>query len=127
MTALSPTFAAMPQGWVGRCVSTGATAHCVSKSGCAPHEASTLARAIAALPRLRLRGLMAIPEPTEDEAMQRAAVARLREIYEQLRAGGLLLDTLSVGMSADLEAAVVEGSTMVRVGTALFGGRTRPG
>ena len=66
---------------------------------------------------------MAIPAPTDDEATQRATVARLRELYERLRAGGLPLDTLSVGMSADLEAAVAEGSTMVRVGTALFGER----
>ncbi len=94
-----------------------------SKSGCAPEEASTLCRAIADLPRLRLRGLMAIPEATDDDAAQRAAFGRLRSIYNQLRADGLPLDTLSMGMSHDLEAAVSEGATIVRIGTAIFGER----
>jgi len=92
-----------------------------SKSGAAPDDVPTLARAIAALPRLRLRGLMAIPEPQGDLEAQRAPHRRLCELYDALRADGLALDTLSIGMSADLEAAVMEGSTMVRVGTAIFG------
>jgi hypothetical protein len=94
-----------------------------SKSGAAPDEVPELARAVAALPRLRLRGLMAIPEPTSDVALQRARFASLRQLRDQLNAGGLQLDTLSMGMSDDLEAAIAEGSTMVRVGTAIFGGR----
>ena len=94
-----------------------------SKSGCAPDEALALCQAVAALPNLRLRGLMAIPEPTEDPQAQRAAFRRLREIYEAVRAAGLPLDTLSMGMSHDLEAAVAEGATIVRVGTAIFGER----
>jgi PLP dependent protein len=95
-----------------------------SKSGVAPEEALTLARAIAALPRLTLRGLMAIPEPAATLDEQRAPHRRLRELLDALRADGLELDTLSMGMSADLEAAVLEGSTMVRIGTAIFGART---
>lgn len=98
-----------------------------SKSGCAPSDAPTLAQQIAAMPRLRLRGLMAIPEPTEDMAQQRRAFAALRTIYESIRASGMALDTLSMGMSADLEAAIAEGSTLVRVGTALFGARPQLG
>ncbi|SFM08291.1 YggS family pyridoxal phosphate-dependent enzyme [Rugamonas rubra] len=97
-----------------------------SKSGVAPAELAELARRVAALPNLRLRGLMAIPEPTEDYAEQRAAFAQLRQLYEQLRADGLALDTLSMGMSADLRAAVVEGATIVRVGSAIFGARHYP-
>lgn len=91
-----------------------------SKSGCAPAELAELARAVAELPNLRLRGLMAIPEPTDDPAAQRAAFARLRKLKEKL---GLDLDTLSMGMSHDLEAAIAEGATWVRIGTALFGAR----
>jgi len=91
-----------------------------SKSGCAPAELAELARAVAELPNLRLRGLMAIPEPTDDPAAQRAAFARLRELKDGL---GLDLDTLSMGMSHDLEAAIAEGATWVRIGTALFGAR----
>ena len=94
-----------------------------SKSGCAPHDAAALAQAVAALPRLRLRGLMAIPEPSEDIALQRRRFALLRELKDQLNATGLALDTLSMGMSHDLEAAILEGATQVRVGTAIFGGR----
>jgi PLP dependent protein len=82
-----------------------------------------LARAVAALPRLRLRGLMAIPEPAADFAAQRAPHRALRLLMDELRGQGLALDTLSIGMSADLDAAVAEGATMVRVGTAIFGGR----
>jgi hypothetical protein len=94
-----------------------------SKSGLAPDEVQGVARAVAALPRLRLRGLMAIPEPAGDEATQRAPHRALRALLDALNADGLALDTLSMGMSADLEAAVAEGATIVRVGTALFGGR----
>jgi len=95
-----------------------------SKSGVAPADLPALAAAVARLPRLRLRGLMAIPEPVDDEARQRAAFAQLRELAEQLRGTGLALDTLSMGMSADLRAAIVEGATIVRVGSAIFGART---
>ena len=94
-----------------------------SKSGVAPAELPALAQAVAALPRLRLRGLMAIPEPAGDEAAQRQPHRALRELLEALRQQGLALDTLSMGMSADLEAAVLEGATLVRVGTAIFGER----
>ena len=94
-----------------------------SKSGVAPNELPALARAVAALPRVHLRGLMAIPEPVDDFDAQRAPHRRLRELLEALRADGLALDTLSMGMSADLEAAIAEGATMVRVGSALFGAR----
>jgi pyridoxal phosphate enzyme (YggS family) len=96
-----------------------------TKSGVAPEEAPALARAVAALPRLRLRGLMAIPEPTEDPALQRRRFESLRALKERLVAAGLPLDTLSMGMSDDLEAAVAAGATMVRVGTAIFGARPR--
>jgi len=95
-----------------------------SKSGCAPGEVAALALAVAQLPNLRLRGLMAIPEPGEDVATQRRRFAILRELRERLAADGLVLDTLSMGMSDDLEAAIMEGATMVRVGTAIFGERT---
>ena len=94
-----------------------------SKSGVAPDEALTLARQIAALPSLRFRGLMAIPEPAATLDEQRAPHRRLREVLDALRADGLELDTLSMGMSADLEAAILEGATMVRIGTAIFGAR----
>ncbi|POR56060.1 hypothetical protein B0G62_101456 [Paraburkholderia eburnea] len=94
-----------------------------SKSGVAPEEAAQIAHAIAALPNLRLRGLMSIPEPAPTLDAQRAPHRRLRELFDALRADGLALDTLSMGMSADLEAAVLEGATIVRVGTAIFGAR----
>ena len=97
-----------------------------SKAGVAPDDVELLARAVAELPRLRLRGLMSIPEPSDDPDVQRAQHRRLRELLELLRARGLDVDTLSMGMSADLEAAIQEGSTMVRVGTAIFGERARP-
>ncbi|CAG0978287.1 partial Pyridoxal phosphate homeostasis protein, partial [Rhodocyclaceae bacterium] len=92
-------------------------------SGCAPAEAPALAAAVAALPNLRLRGLMALPEPTDDAALQRRRFAALRDLLAALNRGGLALDTLSMGMSDDMEAAVAEGSTLVRVGTAIFGAR----
>jgi len=95
-----------------------------TKSGVPPEEVGALARAVAALPRLRLRGLMAIPEPTEDARLQLERFRSVRELFDALNAQGLRLDTLSMGMSQDLEAAVAEGSTMVRVGTAIFGART---
>lgn len=95
-----------------------------SKSGVTPAEVAALAQAVAALPRLRLRGLMCIPEPSTDTAVLRARFRLLRELQEGLRASGLALDTLSMGMSDDLEAAIAEGSTLVRVGTAIFGTRT---
>ncbi len=94
-----------------------------SKSGVALGEAIVLARAVAVLPRLQLRGLMCIPEPTADDALLRARFATLRKLKDELVAGGLALDTLSMGMSHDLEAAIAEGATMVRVGTAIFGER----
>ena len=94
-----------------------------SKSGVAPAEVAALARAVIALPKLRLRGLMSIPEPADTIEAQRAPHRMLRELFEQLRAEGFGLDTLSMGMSADLEAAVLEGATLVRVGTAIFGTR----
>ncbi|HET9044064.1 MAG TPA: YggS family pyridoxal phosphate-dependent enzyme [Burkholderiales bacterium] len=95
-----------------------------TKSGVAPAEAPALARAVAALPRLRLRGLMAIPEPTDDPALQRRRFESLRDLRDRLAADGLALDTLSMGMSDDLEAAIAAGATMVRVGTAIFGARS---
>lgn len=91
-----------------------------SKSGCTPEDLPALAAAVAQLPQLRLRGLMAIPEPSDDPAEQHAAFARLRELQGALP---FQLDTLSMGMSHDLEAAIAEGATWVRVGTALFGAR----
>jgi pyridoxal phosphate enzyme (YggS family) len=94
-----------------------------TKSGVSLAEAPALAREIARLPRLQLRGLMAIPAPTDDFGAQRLPFSRLRALYEQLRADGLALDTLSMGMSHDLEAAIAEGATLVRVGTAIFGER----
>jgi pyridoxal phosphate enzyme (YggS family) len=94
-----------------------------AKSGVAPGEVLALAREVAALPRLRLRGLMTIPEPAEDFEAQLAVHRPARALYEQLRDAGLPLDTLSMGMTADLEAAIHAGSTMVRVGTAIFGKR----
>jgi uncharacterized pyridoxal phosphate-containing UPF0001 family protein len=96
----------------------------VAKSGVQPGAEVQLADAIARLPRLRLRGLMAIPDPTIDLALQRRRFALLRELKDQLAARGHALDTLSMGMSDDLEAAIAEGATIVRVGTAIFGKRT---
>ncbi len=95
-----------------------------TKAGVAPEDALALAREIAALPRLALRGLMTIPEPAEGFEAQQAVHRRTRALYDQLREAGLPLDTLSMGMSGDLEAAVAAGSTLVRVGTAIFGGRS---
>ena len=97
-----------------------------SKSGADPADLPGLAQAVAGLPRLELRGLMAIPAATDDVALQRQAFARVRELMEDLQHRGHRLDTLSMGMSNDLEAAIAEGATIVRVGTALFGDRRRP-
>ena len=94
-----------------------------TKSGVAPAEALALALAVASLPRLRVRGIMGIPAPTADPAQQRLQFRRLRECLDHCVAAGLPMDTLSMGMSADLEAAIAEGSTQVRVGTAIFGAR----
>jgi pyridoxal phosphate enzyme (YggS family) len=96
-----------------------------SKGGVAPADVETLARAVGRLPRLKLRGLMAIPEPEDDAARQRVPLAAMRALFDRLRAAGVDIDTLSMGMSADLESAVLEGSTMVRIGTAIFGERQR--
>ncbi|MGS0742637.1 YggS family pyridoxal phosphate-dependent enzyme [Glaciimonas sp. GG7] len=94
-----------------------------SKSGVTPDQALAVAQAIAALPRLRLRGLMAIPEPTSDVAQQRAAFGQVSALFLDLQQQGLMLDTLSMGMSADMGAAIAEGATIVRVGSAIFGQR----
>jgi len=94
-----------------------------SKSGISSAEALELGRAVAALPQLKLRGLMAIPAPAEGLDEQRRPLSQLRELMRQLNAQGLELDTLSMGMSHDLEAAVLEGATIVRIGSAIFGQR----
>jgi pyridoxal phosphate enzyme (YggS family) len=94
-----------------------------TKSGAAPDEIEALARAVGQLPRLRLRGLMSIPAPVEGFDAQRVPHRALRRLHEGLLRQGIALDTLSMGMSDDLEAAIAEGSTMVRIGTAVFGGR----
>jgi len=94
-----------------------------NKSGVSPAELPSLAEAVAALPRLRLRGLMAIPEPAPDAESAQAVFAQVRLLFDELRRQGLDLDTLSMGMSEDLEAAVAAGATMVRIGRAIFGHR----
>lgn len=94
-----------------------------SKSGVAPNEVSALAQAMTQLPNLKLRGLMAIPAPSDDVAIQRSGFAQLRQLRDQLNQQGLQLDTLSMGMSHDFAAAIAEGATIVRVGTAIFGDR----
>lgn len=94
-----------------------------SKSGAEPAEVGALAQAVVALPRLRLRGLMALPAPSPDPAVQHQAHHGLKVLFDELISQGFELDTLSMGMSADLEAAIAEGATMVRVGTAIFGRR----
>ena len=97
-----------------------------NKSGVQPEQALELAQAVAALPRLNLRGLMCIPEPAADFASACAVFDRARALFEALNAQGLSLDTLSMGMSDDLEAAIASGSTLVRVGSAIFGARHYP-
>jgi hypothetical protein len=106
------------------CVQVNISAE-TSKSGVDPGAALALARAVGLLPRLSLRGFMGIAAPTVNVAQQRAQFRRLREMLAAARAEGLMLDTLSMGMSADLEAAVAEGATLVRIGSALFGPRPR--
>ncbi|HEX9671839.1 MAG TPA: YggS family pyridoxal phosphate-dependent enzyme [Burkholderiales bacterium] len=96
-----------------------------TKSGITPGEEVKLSDAIARLPRLKLRGLMAIPEPTSDVMLQRRRFALLRELKEKLRGHGHALDTLSMGMTDDFEAAIMEGATIIRVGTAIFGPRQK--
>ncbi len=96
-----------------------------SKSGVAPGGEVPLAEAIAQLPHLKLRGLMTVPEPTSDTTLQRRRFALLRELQEKLASRGYALDTLSMGMSDDFEAAIMEGATIVRIGTAIFGPRSR--
>ena len=94
-----------------------------TKAGVAPRDVLPLAREVALLPRLALRGLMTIPEPAPGFEAQKAVHLRARALFDSLRDTGLALDTLSMGMTADLEAAIAAGSTLVRVGTAIFGGR----
>ncbi|MDO9002250.1 MAG: YggS family pyridoxal phosphate-dependent enzyme [Aquabacterium sp.] len=94
-----------------------------SKSGVDPAEALALAQAVAQLPHLQLRGVMALPAPSTDASTQHQALKKIREVFDELRDHGLTLDTLSMGMSADLEMAVEQGSTMVRIGSAIFGQR----
>jgi pyridoxal phosphate enzyme (YggS family) len=94
-----------------------------SKSGVAPSEALALAKAVCSLPRLQLRGVMGLPAPSDEPHEQQRQLHAVRAVFDFLRTEGLPLDTLSMGMSADLEAAIAEGSTMVRVGSALFGQR----
>jgi PLP dependent protein len=94
-----------------------------SKGGVAPDEAGALAHAIAKLPKLKLRGLMTVPAPSDDVAEQRPPFAQLRKLRDQLNQQGLQLDTLSMGMSHDFVAAIAEGATIVRIGTAIFGNR----
>ncbi len=106
------------------CVQVNASGE-ASKSGVEPADAVPLARAVAALPRLRLRGIMGVPEPTDDPARRRAQFRTLRECLDACRDAGLPADTLSMGMSADLEDAIAEGATLVRVGTSIFGARER--
>ena len=94
-----------------------------SKSGVVPEAVAALAEQVVVLPQLKLRGLMAIPAPTSDAQQQRQAFAQVRALFDALNQRGLSLDTLSMGMSGDLEAAIAEGATIVRVGTAIFGSR----
>jgi len=118
--------AARPEGMapLNVCIQVNVSGE-ASKSGVAPGDEVKLAEAIARLPRLRLRGLMAIPEPTADVMLQRRRFALLRELKDRLRARGHALDTLSMGMSDDFEAAILEGATIVRIGTAIFGTRKK--
>ena len=97
-----------------------------TKAGVAPDDALALAQAVAKLPRLALRGIMTIPEPAINFVAACAVHTRARALFDALNAAGLGLDTLSMGMTADLEAAIASGSTLVRVGTAIFGGRSKP-
>jgi PLP dependent protein len=120
---LSAARNAMPP--LGVCIQVNISAK-PRKSGISPDAALELAREVSRLPALALRGFMGIAEETPDAARQRAQFGVLRELYDAARAAGLGLDTLSMGMSADLEAAIAEGATLVRVGSALFGPRPKP-
>ena len=106
------------------CVQVNISAE-ATKGGVAPREALALCREVATLPRLRLRGLMGMAAPLADPSVQRSQFAILRQTFEQARAAGIVLDTLSMGMSDDFEAAIAEGSNMVRIGTAIFGERRK--
>lgn len=118
--------AARPEGMppLNVCIQVNVSGE-ATKGGVAPGEEAKLADAIARLPRLNLRGLMAIPEPTADIELQRRRFALLRDLKEKLRARGHALDTLSMGMTDDFEAAILEGATIVRIGTAIFGPRSQ--
>jgi pyridoxal phosphate enzyme (YggS family) len=118
--------AARPEGMspLNVCIQVNVSGE-ATKSGVAPGEEAQLADEIARLPRLKLRGLMAIPEPTTDLMLQRRRFALLRELKEKLGARGHVLDTLSMGMTDDFEAAIMEGATIVRIGTAIFGERKK--
>jgi hypothetical protein len=118
--------AARPQGLppLNICIQVNISGE-ASKNGISPGEEIELAQAVARMPRLKLRGLMAIPEPTPDTELQRRRFALLREMKDRLAGRGYALDTLSMGMSDDFEAAIAEGATMVRVGTAIFGQRQK--
>ncbi len=96
-----------------------------TKSGVAPEQAIGLAKSVAAMPQLRMRGLMGIAEPGGGTPAPRRQFHLLRSLFDELRQAGIAVDTLSMGMSADLEVAIAEGATMVRVGTAIFGNRAR--
>ncbi len=96
-----------------------------SKAGVSPDEVFTLSQKTGSLKGLRLRGLMAIPEPTDDAGRQRAAFSQVRNLFEELKSKGLAFDTLSMGMSDDMESAIAEGATLVRIGTAIFGQRNK--
>ena len=119
---------ARPAGWppLQVCIQVNISGE-ASKSGVAPEELVSLAKYVQTLPRLQLRGLMAIPQPTSDFELQRSRFRQLRELKNALAAEGNFLDTLSMGMSQDLEAAILEGATIVRVGTAIFGNRKSSG
>jgi pyridoxal phosphate enzyme (YggS family) len=105
------------------CVQVNISAE-ATKGGVAPDEAVALCREVASMPRLRLRGLMGMASPVADVAEQRSQFAILRDVFEDARAAGLEIDTLSMGMSDDFEAAIAEGATMVRIGSAIFGARS---
>jgi len=104
------------------CVQVNISAE-ATKRGVAPADALALCRDVATMPRLRLRGLMGMASPTADTALQRAQFASLRQVFDEVLAAGIAIDTLSMGMSDDFEAAVAEGATMVRIGSAIFGDR----
>jgi pyridoxal phosphate enzyme (YggS family) len=95
-----------------------------TKAGVSLQEALSLAQKISSFKGIRLRGLMAVPEPTDDTGLQRSRFSQVRKLFEELKNHGLALDTLSMGMSDDMESAIAEGATLVRIGTAIFGKRS---